>query len=77
MGRLNNFQINLQLPGRTHVESFAVTHTDETFDIDLLGQSVALLNNGDNSWSQLKGDLPQEWVNALGEAIENVVKKMP
>lgn len=77
MEAIKKFQISVQLAGRTHVERFQVAHRDETFEVELFGNTISLLNNGDNSWSQLKGDQPQEWINALGEAIEQQVRKMP
>jgi hypothetical protein len=52
-----------------------VIHADETFEVRLPGRTLYLLNNGDNSWSQLKGDLPQELINTVGEAIEQYIRK--
>lgn len=76
MKPFKQFQISLQLPGRTHVEVFDVVHNDETFTVSLPERAVHLLNNGDNSWNQVKGDLPQEWINALGDAIEKQIRQM-
>lgn len=69
MKQFENLHIILQLPGCTHVELFQVTHI-----VELPGQTVGLLNNGDNFWSQLKADLSQEWINALGQAIEDKIR---
>ena len=64
------FKIYLKLPGHNHVEAFDVTHPDETFSITIQHDTISIIN-GDNSWSQVKGDAqPQELINQLGEAIE-------
>jgi len=47
-----------------------VYHESETFDVDLGGAQVSLINNGDNSWSAVENILDQETVNEIGIAIE-------
>jgi hypothetical protein len=55
--------------------SLEVIHNDETFEIELNGEKISIINNGDNSWSLVSGDLLQEVVNLLGEAIEKHYKE--
>lgn len=47
-----------------------VVHTDETFSVLVKDKTLTLINNGDNSWSLVSGEMDQLTVNIIGEAIE-------
>lgn len=64
------FEITFIMPGSERPKQALVRHDTETFDLEVDGLDVVLLNNGDNSWSSLKGELDQESVNVIGAAIE-------
>lgn len=64
------FQIHIKLPGYDEKATLSISHKDETFDFQLNGEDVSIINNGDNSWSIVTGNIPQETANLIGEAIE-------
>jgi hypothetical protein len=68
------FEIQVQLAGNK--EMIKVLHIDETFELEVDGQKISILNNGDNSWSLVDGELDQETVNLIGEGIENHYNSM-
>lgn len=70
------FEITFTLPGSEQTHRTLVRHDTETFDLNVDGLDVVLLNNGDNSWSSLKGELDQESVNVIGAAIEEHYQKL-
>lgn len=77
MNKINYpFEITFTLPGHEQPTRAMVRHDTETFDLKLNGSDVALLNNGDNSWSSLKGELDQESVNLIGTAIEQYYQQL-
>ncbi|HVW98020.1 MAG TPA: hypothetical protein VHA56_18765 [Mucilaginibacter sp.] len=51
--------------------SLDVEHVDETFNVRYQNELISMINNGDNSWSEVYGNHPQELINQLGQAIEN------
>ncbi|WP_207425913.1 hypothetical protein [Pedobacter sp. SYSU D00535] len=58
--------------------SVQVDHRDETFELMLPdGQQVSILNNGDNTWQLVSGNLSQEQVNLIGDAIEKYYQQSP
>ena len=67
---IKEFEIQLAITGP---ETIKVRHSTETFDLELKGTAISLINNGDNSWSIVKGDIDQETANLIGEAIEQKV----
>jgi hypothetical protein len=70
-----NFRIIVNLETTGQAESLRVSHMDETFNVQLNGKTVIILNNGDNSWSLVEGDLDQLNINLIGDAIEQFYKK--
>lgn len=48
-----------------------ISHQEETFDLMYRGESISIINNGDNSWSLVIGQIDQATVNEIGQAIEN------
>lgn len=71
----SNFRISVILNGIDQTTHLKVHHKDETFRVELDGKTVAILNNGDNSWSLVDGDLDQLTVNLIGDAIEQFYKE--
>ena len=72
------FQVRLQLPAsEDDSKLIKITHQDETFTCELENLTVSMINNGDNSWSLVEGDLSQEQVNLIGESIEDFYKRHP
>ncbi|TCK83656.1 hypothetical protein [Albibacterium bauzanense] len=71
----SNFRISVTLNRIDQTTHLKVHHKDETFEIELDGKIVAILNNGDNSWSSVDGDLDQLTVNLIGDAIEQFYKE--
>lgn len=69
-----NFNITVTLKNADHVTHLKVTHFDETFSVELLGKTIVILNNGDNSWSLISGEIDQLNVNIIGDAIEQFYK---
>lgn len=57
--------------------SASVCHESETFDVEIEGIQVSLINNGDNSWSAVENVLDQETVNEIGAAIEAHYARLP
>ena len=55
-------------PGKK--DTIRVTHRDETFEFNWGSQKVSILNTGDNVWDIVEGDLDQQTVNLVGDAIE-------
>lgn len=77
MNKINYpFEITFNMPGTEHPTTTLVRHDTETFDLAVGGLDVSLINNGDNSWSSLKGELDQETVNVIGAAIEEHYKDL-
>lgn len=73
----NTFTVEMCLHGKDETTLVKVTHTDETFGFELEGNQISIINNGDNSWSQVEGNAPQEVVNTTGQAIEDYYKRQP
>lgn len=70
MNKVNEpFKIDVNLPNLGK-KNFTIYHQSETFDFNYEGIEVSILNNGDNSWSGVKGELDQEVINSIGAAIE-------
>ena len=68
------FKIAVTLKDADRVSYLDVSHLDETFSVKLPYQTIVVLNNGDNSWSLVSGDLDQLAVNLIGDAIEQFYK---
>lgn len=66
-----DFSINVCLPPDDRKFILKVHHQDEAFDFIMDAQTLSIINNGDNSWSLIKGELSQEIVNIIGQAIED------
>ncbi|WP_423149451.1 hypothetical protein [Rubrolithibacter danxiaensis] len=64
------FEIEFNSTDAGREMKLTITHTSETFDFRFEGTDVSLINNGDNSWSSVKGQLEQEIVNEIGQEIE-------
>ena len=69
-----DFKINYRDALADRQEELTVRHTTETFELEFDGARVALINNGDNSWSLVNGAIDQETVNLIGDAIERKLK---
>lgn len=63
------FEIDIKV-SEAETRSITIYHETETFDFDLEGQEVSLINNGDNSWSIVSGTVSQEEINLIGTEIE-------
>lgn len=71
----SNFRISVALNGTDQTTHLTVNHKDETFEVELNGKTIAILNNGDNSWSSVDGNADQLTVNLIGDAIEQFYKE--
>ena len=71
----SNFEIPVTLKDGDQATHLKVHHIDETFGVELDGKTVSILNNGDNSWSLVEGDLDQLTINLIGDAIEQFYKE--
>lgn len=69
---IKEFEIKPELSSKAQL---VVKHHTETFDFVLNGSEVSIINNGDNSWSIVSGDLDQETANLIGDAIEKKLKE--
>ncbi|TWR28558.1 hypothetical protein FPZ42_04915 [Mucilaginibacter achroorhodeus] len=70
----SKFMISLTVPGDSD-QQYKVTHQDETFAVETGSGTITLINNGDNSWSIVTGDISQESANIIGQAIEDHFQK--
>ena len=69
------FEISVKLnDGESY--RLAVSHRSETFDFNLKNTEVSIINNGDNSWSLVTGNLDQESVNLIGTEIEKYYQNL-
>jgi len=71
----SNFEVPVTLKDAGQTTHLKVHHTDETFRVEMGGKTVSILNNGDNSWSLVDGDLDQLTINLIGDAIEQFYKE--
>ena len=69
-----NFNITVTFENADYVTHLKVNHFDETFSVELQGKTIVILNNGDNSWSLVSGEIDQLNVNIIGDAIEQFYK---
>lgn len=68
----NTFEIHVDLNGQGKTTPIRIVHSDESFDVMIEEQkAAAIINNGDNSWQIISGDLSQETVNLIGEQVED------
>lgn len=63
------FEIDIKV-AEAETRSVKIYHETETFDFNLEGQKISLINNGDNSWSGVSGSISQEEINLIGAEIE-------
>ncbi|WP_158826992.1 hypothetical protein [Mucilaginibacter lacusdianchii] len=71
-----SFKINVSFDDHSNTEEILIKHTDETFSFFRNGQQISIINNGDNSWSLIEGDLDQLVVNLIGTEIEKHYRKL-
>ena len=72
----NTFEIQVDLAGQGKKTPVKIVHSDESFDVVIEDKkTAAILNNGDNSWQIISGDLSQETANLIGEQIEEFYQK--
>lgn len=64
------FSIPVLIPDTDVLTFLSVHDTGKLFETELFGDPVSLIRNQDHSWNLVKGDLSQETVNIIGEAIE-------
>ncbi|HCN84046.1 MAG TPA: hypothetical protein DIT07_10580 [Sphingobacteriaceae bacterium] len=69
------FSIPVLLPDTDVVTFLSIHDTGEIFETELLGEPISLIKNEDNSLSQLKGDTPQETIDIIVQAIEDLQLK--
>ncbi|MBS7565700.1 hypothetical protein MTO98_01975 [Mucilaginibacter sp. SMC90] len=74
MGVESQIVITATLAGGSELH-YNVTHLDETFVVETGNGTITLINNGDNSWSIVNGDISQESANIIGQAIEDHYRK--
>lgn len=70
MANDQEFIVSVKLGDADETKQLKVRHVDETFEFEVNGEDVSILNNGDNSWDLVKGKLDQLSVNEIGIAIE-------
>lgn len=70
MKQEDEFQVSVKLDDKNFLTTLHVTHADEAFNFEFNGNNVSIINNGDNSWSVIEGNVEQETINIIGEAIE-------
>ncbi|RKD15173.1 hypothetical protein BCY91_06540 [Pelobium manganitolerans] len=70
------FSITVDLNGNGEQRTLFLTHNTETFDFELDGQAISIINNGDNSWSIVAGMIDQETVNLIGTEVEKHYKNL-
>lgn len=75
MDNIAQFDITIDLDNSQ--TTINVSHQTETFDFMLDSQPVSLINNGDNSWSIVTGNITQETANQIGQAIETYYRQKP
>jgi hypothetical protein len=66
------FSIPVLLPDTDVLTFLSIHETGETFETDLFGDFIALLYLGESSWNLIKGNIDQETVNIIGQAIEDL-----
>lgn len=66
------FSIPVLLPDTDVLTFLSIHQTDQTFETVLFGDSIAVLYLGESSWNLIKGNIDQETVNIIGEAIEEL-----
>lgn len=71
MNEIKQFTVNVAGLDENGTDRIEVSHADETFSFRYDGKEVALINDGDNSWSIITGELSQETANIIGQAIED------
>ena len=77
MNKVNEpFDIQLILEG-SESSILHISHDSETFDFIWKGEEVSIINNGDNSWSEIQNRLDQETVNLIGTEIEKHFVNLP
>ncbi|WP_207534169.1 hypothetical protein [Desertivirga arenae] len=68
------FKIKVNMRGQS--VSLQILHKTETFDFEMEGNKVSMINNGDNSWSIVSGNISQEEANLIGAEIEEHFKRI-
>ena len=71
---VKEFEIQYSNHSGNSARTIKVTHFTETYDFEFDGSAISLINNGDNSWSLVEGNIDQETMNLLGDAIEKKIK---
>lgn len=71
----HKFQISFMCDGGNQLSALTISHADETYAFELNGKAVSIINNGDNSWSLVVGELDQLNINLIGDAIERFYKE--
>lgn len=77
MAENHTFTVETFLHSKDVTTPVKVTHIDETFGFELDGNQISIINNGDNSWSQVEGNTSQEIINKIGQAIEDYYQRQP
>lgn len=75
MDKQQVFSVRVTLPGNTEESAIKIEHIDETYQAEHPSGKAMIINNGDNSWSLVSGDVSQETVNLIGQAIEDFYKE--
>ncbi|MEJ6981290.1 hypothetical protein WG906_12555 [Pedobacter sp. P351] len=52
---IRQFEIQFLNPSDNEERTLVVNHHTETFDLELDGSTISIINNGDNSWSLVEG----------------------
>ncbi|RYE25134.1 MAG: hypothetical protein EOP45_05100 [Sphingobacteriaceae bacterium] len=77
MAENHPFTVEIFLHSKDVTTPVKVTHIDETFSFELEENHISIINNGDNSWSQVEGTTPKEVINKIRQAIEDYYQRQP
>ncbi len=64
------FTLPVLFPDTDVLTFLSIHQAGETFETDVFGDPTALLYLGESSWNLIKGNIDQETVNIIGDAIE-------
>ncbi|WP_207420684.1 hypothetical protein [Desertivirga brevis] len=68
---MDRFEVTTDIEGNGEAVRLSIEHPDESFTVSSEGEMLAsILNNGDNTWQLVEGNLSQEAVNVIGSEIE-------
>lgn len=63
------FSIPVLIPDTDVLTFLSIHDTGEIYETELFGEPVSVIRNEDKSWSLVKGDIDQESIKVIGDAI--------